>query len=216
MSRLASFVSLALLSGSATALRRKAEEDVDPCACRNWKKAYAEGAVRCGQTNEYFHNTHVHSLTPSQLEEANQFFGLQFCTAFFEAMNDNACVNMDMEKAPGVSGQWCYVDAACADLTGGAKVNDKVSWKNCTEGEDKMLKDLSPPELVKFAEANGLELGLTNKMAYPVAPYRWRYISAFWDADLDYIISAPDNFGMELAELKEWLRPRWGKRHREM
>jgi len=208
--RLAAVVSTALLSGSATALRRKD----DACTCKNWKQTYATGAARCGQTNEYFETTKMNSLSSEMVEAAYEYLGAQFCAGFFEAMDDNACVNVGMKE---YRGQWCYVDASCSNLNGGVSVNNKLSWKLCTDGEDKMLRHYSPPDLLKLAEDNHLEMGLTNKMAYTVGAYRWKYISAFWeDADIEYITSTPSNLGVSLADLRETLRVRWGKRHRDI
>lgn len=212
LSRFVSVLSVAVLSSTAAALR--ARKEADPCACKNWKETYESAAVRCGKTNEFYQTTKHSSLTSEQVDEAFRFLGEQFCTQFFEAIDDNACVNMMIDEDRG---QWCYVDAACGNLTGGETVNSQVSWKKCTAGQDKMLRDFKPFELLRLAQDNQLELGLTNKMAYKVSPYRWKYISAFWeDADLDYLNFNAKDVGMTVDDLKDSLKQRWGKRHREI
>jgi len=208
-----------LVAGGALATLRSAAgvvlkvRDEDPCACRNWMDTYATTGVKCGMTNEYYFATRQHALPEYSLGDFN---GLkdEFCLRFFEAINDDYCINVNM----GVDrGQWCFVDAACPSLAGGDKVNGQVSWKMCSPEKDRMLRQYDPPALAKLATEQHLELGLMNKMSYPLSGYKWKYVSGFWGATLDELTSVQDVLpGATVDQVKDFLRPRWGKRDRDI
>jgi len=81
-----------------------------PCACRSWKRTYAEAGVQCGQANEFFFATGRSTLEKYLLKEHTGRLGPEFCTHFYEKIDDNYCINVNMGADRG---QWCYVDAAC-------------------------------------------------------------------------------------------------------
>jgi len=208
-------VSMALLGTGACALRsHQAAREADPCTCKNWKQTYGSGSVRCGTSNEFFQMTSLHKLADWQVSAAQVDLGDQWCTHFFEAVDDNVCINVAMDNDMG---QWCYVDAACSNLTGGGEVNAQLSWKSCSAERDRTLRSYRPDELQQFALAHGLEIGMTGKMSYRLAPYKWKYVSAFWDADLENITSVPSTLvGASPEGIRAYLKPRWGKRHRDI
>jgi len=81
-----------------------------------------------------------------------------------------------------------------------------------------MLRQYAPEALAELARAQRLDLGLLNKMSYPLVDYKWKYVSSFWGATLDELTSLPQDLlpGVSLADVKETLRPRWGKRSRSI
>uniref|UniRef100_A0A7S1WJE1 Uncharacterized protein n=1 Tax=Alexandrium catenella TaxID=2925 RepID=A0A7S1WJE1_ALECA len=137
----------------------------DPCACVNWRHAYDSQGAKCGDGHELYLITKTG--VPRFL--AGLSLGLEFCDAFYKRIDDSFCVNLDHTNAPDAwyGGQWCYVSGECrsaprANGTGSLRV------KLCTAGEDRMLRDKAPEELISWAAKNDFETGLLLKMAYPV------------------------------------------------
>jgi len=201
----------------AHALRSRASEQADACQCKNWKNSYEHLGARCGATNEFYFATKKHSLTGGEVDELYGHVGAEFCEYFYKRIDASFCVNINMGEDQG---QWCFVDAACSSLNGGAQVNGKVSWKVCEPQQDSMLREYDPEALAKLAGAKQLDLGLLNKMSYPLSKYRWKYVSSFWGADMDGLTPASlpaSSFpGITAESVKAVLKSRWGKKGRSI
>jgi hypothetical protein len=129
----------------------------------NWKETYVAQEVQCGQGNELY--------TPVQRmglpwEQVLPFVERELCDDFFERLDTNACVPIDLEGVDAKSANsrtsavelvpaaddaraWCYVSAGCEDLGGGDRILDSatLSWKVCRAEIDTFLE----PELLVHA-----------------------------------------------------------------
>merc|ERR1719343_744125 len=92
------------------------EDSAPSCECLNWKETYATQEANCGDGME-FHWARK-TGTPRAFIDATHYDRL--CTHFFQRMNDNKCVLMDLINASeAVSStrwdaqSWCYVSADC-------------------------------------------------------------------------------------------------------
>lgn len=213
MSRLPLLIA-ALCGNLGVAILRRAGSEVrdqdDACACRNWKQTYGSRAVRCGLTNEFYVGTGKSWLAVDEVHTAWDRIGPEFCTKFFETIDDDFCVNVNMGEDKG---SWCFVDAACERLNGGARVNKQLSWKTCEREKDKMLRTYSPEALAQLAKQNDWDMGLLHKMSYPLQKPRWRAVSNFWNATVDSMGSVPpglQQFNISLPNLKVFLKSHWG------
>jgi len=197
------------LGGAAKALSSRGAAQADPCACKNWVYVYGRTDVRCGQTNEFFFATGRSHLDAHEIGHYGRDLGGEFCENFYETINDNYCINMHMgEGFP----QWCYVDAACPDLGGGSPVSEKLSWKVCAPQKDRLLRTFSPTGLYKLAGVQELDIGLLNKMSYPLSKYMWQDVATFWGSSVDDLAELPPSFAnVTLDEVKKTLRQRWGR-----
>mmetsp|Transcript_24189 Transcript_24189/g.76068 ORF Transcript_24189/g.76068 Transcript_24189/m.76068 type:complete len:258 (+) Transcript_24189:73-846(+) len=176
----------------------------DACSCLKWKEAYATGGVKCGSTNEYRFATHKSSLTGNDLFMAGMYLGAEFCTRFYQALDDNVCVNLNMGRDEG---QWCYVSQECTDLRGGELVsNSQVAWKTC-DGQDRRLRDKTPEQLASFAAAGNFDLGLLHKMSYPLYQARlWGDLEGLWSQEKS-AQDLPADIRQELEEIKSSGKP---------
>jgi len=146
------------------------------CSCLNWKQAYQRDATRCGLSNEFYFATSQHAPSSSaMLATLKGMMGGEFCDRFYQTLDDNFCVNVNMGDDRG---QWCYVSAACAEGT--AVPGAALSWKQCG-AQDTQLRDFTPTRLSAFAADNNLDLGLLHKMSYPLYQgHLWGDVEAFW------------------------------------
>lgn len=169
--------------------------DAEVCACLNWKQAYASKTAICGSTNEFFLIDGQHYRGSQATSELAVHFGPEFCTRFFETIDDNYCINVNMGRD---AGQWCYVDSACIDLNGGERQDDgsQASWKICDASEgDKVSRNYTPQQLAGIAEKSGLDLGLLHKMAYPMPGIRYNEIAGYFGIGPTTIQTMPLELG---------------------
>lgn len=146
---------------SASTLRSKEST----CECKNWMETYKSGAIACGTGSEFYFHTHKMQPLEDTMTTAKAKWGKMVCTDFYEKLNTNKCVNVNMGQDYG---QWCYVDAACEDLNKGDKIsNSQLSWKMCQTGKDASLRDSHPEELAQFSKDNDVWLAMLHKMSYP-------------------------------------------------
>lgn len=170
------------------------------CNCLNWKKTYESNLVECGQgfefasikksyplrPEDYLHNDTWH-LSFKRKKPAADF---DYCTRFYERLNDNACARVSTERALSHwQGQyWCYVSNACSVSVKNlfrvsfpfhnrtfeiANSGVRVKW--CEKGVDKLLGDMPPEELMNYSQTMGLwSPGTVVKLAYPFER-RWFY-----------------------------------------
>lgn len=204
---------MALLGGAAGLRLQEVPDSGSSCPCKSWRQVYNESGVRCGQANEFFFATGRHNLSADEVSLISKLYGKEFCTEFFEKRDDMACTNVNMGEDRG---QWCYVDANCSDLSGGAAVNGQVSWKLCNQSGDATLRWYDPESLHFFADDQGVNMGLLSKMSYPVSRHRWEDVSSFWQPNLEGLadpgeLLAPD---LTLEAARDLLRPKWGKKNR--
>mmetsp|Transcript_112686 Transcript_112686/g.349759 ORF Transcript_112686/g.349759 Transcript_112686/m.349759 type:complete len:258 (+) Transcript_112686:60-833(+) len=176
----------------------------DACACLKWKEVYATGGVKCGMTNEYRIATHKSSLAGVELFVAGLALGGEFCSRFYQTLDDNVCVNLNMGRDEG---QWCYVSQECTDLRGGAPVpHMEVAWKACGE-QDRRLRDKTPEQLASFAAAGNFDLGLLHKMSYPLYQARlWGDLEGLWSQEKS-AQDLPADIRQELEEIKSSGKP---------
>jgi len=173
------------------------------CSCLNWKQAYQSSKTTCGVSNEYYFLTEEHALEDSaKLEHLNKYSGQEFCHNFFETLDNDYCVNVNIGKDHG---QWCYVSTACAQ---GAKVpTASVSWKQCN-AQDTRLREYTPEELSIFALDNDLELGLLHKLSYPVYKgHVWKDVEAFWGWGSESVSLMPASLRREMQEIADSGKP---------
>jgi len=180
------------------------------CTCKKWKETYANG-VECGSNAEFFLASGKTQLQGSSLKGLKSALGDEFCTRFYETLDDNYCVNVNMGTDEG---EWCYVDSACSSLNGGLPTLNGVSWKKCQHEDDKMLRDYSPEELAELATTSNLDLGLLHKMSYPLYKgHLWKDVSGFWNVPVSAISSVPQELQQYFPspkELQDFMAPRWG------
>lgn len=173
----------------------------ESCTCQNWKQTYASKKAQCGQSNEFFLATGLHAPSPKVRSELGQKLGGEFCTRFFETLNTNVCVNVNMGNFGKDCGTWCYVSADCADAT--AVPSSAVSWKQCS-ATDLRLRDLAPTTLAIFARDHDLDLGLLHKMSYPLyGQHLWGDVEAFWGLGGKSASSLPADLRKEMQEIAD-------------
>jgi len=153
------------LLGLGEGLRRPHAEG--SCACLNWKEVYESKKASCGDALEHFTYTRAvgeHVTTWHFCEGASAYDKQddRFCTKVAQGSS------LPDEPASFADAAWCYVPSECADLNGGAAVNQNVSWKVCRAGQDSFLADLHPASLLGLARRNGQDIGLLTQMAYRV------------------------------------------------
>lgn len=183
------------------------EASRDSCTCKNWKETYANG-VDCGSNLEFFLATGKTSLSNPLLSQVKAGMGDEFCTRFYETLDDNYCVNVNMGDDQG---EWCFVDSSCSNLRGGAPTLGGVSWKKCEHGQDKMLRDYSPEQLAELAATAKLDLGLLHKMSYPLYKgHLWKEVSGFWNVPVTAISTVPQGVPLSPKLLQAFMAPRWG------
>lgn len=104
----------------------------DPCECLNWKQVYESGRLLCGEGWEFAFDYPYGP--PKNYEWARfaphtlGFTYYEFCSSFFQRMNNNYCVNIQHHTygMPGnAAKQWCYVSKECQDLNGGTPIQDQ-------------------------------------------------------------------------------------------
>merc|ERR1711879_1065614 len=111
----------------------------DPCVCLNWKEVYHTKRVPCGSGSEFFFMTGETApseflvaqsramSSPFNKEFSRKNRGQMFCREFFEKLDFNTCLNVNIGKDEGT---WCYVDHRCKSLNDGAKLlRSPISWK---------------------------------------------------------------------------------------
>merc|ERR1712137_1154484 len=130
---------------------------------------------------------------------------ISICKQFFEVLNFNKCVNLNVGKDRG---QWCYVDGACTDLKDGEPVRGtKLSWKKCEKGPDDRLRDFPVRSLETIAIEHDVDLGLLHKMSYPLskageAPL-FPQVEAFWGLGKESAENLPKSLSKEMRNIAE-------------
>jgi len=189
---------LLLPCGCVLSVRLHAQE---ACPCLNFKTAYDKKLVGCGAANE-----------KTSEEWACEWFGAGMISPDspgivgvgknFLKHDHSYCVEIqrnDGRTPKTKEGTWCYVSASCTELNGGQKVNDFVSWKNCTQA-DRALGDMRPAELYAFAKKTGLDFQDIFMMAYKwVGPHDGNIMSMAVQEPHKPILGAspkPDTFAV--------------------
>lgn len=147
------------------------------CECLNWKETYKRHAVHCGAGSEFFFLTGTNTPSAYEIAKANSTsassatdkvkgtWGQMLCAQFYEKLDFNTCMNINMGKDEGT---WCYVNETCADLNEGSKIPDAaINWKRCSVPGDTTLRDLTPERLYRFSKQHDLALNILDKLAYP-------------------------------------------------
>jgi len=147
-----------LLAIAAPAVEGIKVHEADPCACLNWKDAYAKMGMSCGDTGR---------------ELAGGLDFQQGCKMFFQRIDDDFCVNWDFDGASLSTKQWCYVSSECKELGEGTRSlsRDKTrisAYKTCTDKDQKLVMK-KPYELAQVAVKDDLDLSVLARWAYPVA-----------------------------------------------
>lgn len=94
------------------------------------------------------------TLSKMDVEDCNDFPGIQN-SSFYKHQRHSYCMKASQYADASSylhTASWCYVSSECQSLNGGARINDQVSWKACVEGQDKMLADLSVPDLCRLED----------------------------------------------------------------
>jgi len=152
----------------------------DSCACLNWKKMYTSGRVVCGEFLEVGSQTNGNRNmtfgTILNLWQTNPSMMQEFCPDYIQRLDSTMCLNANDHNLS--AGSWCYVSDKCKKLNGGQHISGKfdtrgrlvkrdVSAKFCQRGVDRRLRDMTPPQLQKFALKNHVKsLGLVALTAY--------------------------------------------------
>lgn len=161
------------------------------CKCLNWKEVYASKRARCGVGNEYYFATQKTAPEWESTADLRAQQGKSVCDYFFERLDFDVCLNLNVGKDEG---QWCYVDKACAALNGGAKLAG-ISWKKChprgSHG-DALSRDIHPVKLNAYAWDFDVNFGILHKFAYPCEKGHegqiWPHVARCWGMpqDADY------------------------------
>lgn len=85
------------------------------------------------------------------------------CKRFWGMLDTSKCINSNVGKDERT---WCYVDAACTTLNGGAEVSDQISWKQCSADELK-FSDYTLEELFMFSHQHDILFGGLVKISHP-------------------------------------------------
>jgi len=141
--------STAGISFSSAMQRPISRHAADNCACLGWQQAYINGAT-CDM-------------------------GEQWCLGFLWRIPDAICMktNLTTMNTTEPFQPSCFVSSSCQQLNGGKTINANFSMKSCVEGEDRMLGDLTPPDLIEFASERDLDIGFTARVAYTVSTTVW-------------------------------------------
>eukprot|EP00747_Dinoflagellata_sp_TGD_P064022 gnl/TRDRNA2_/TRDRNA2_153708_c0_seq1.p1 gnl/TRDRNA2_/TRDRNA2_153708_c0~~gnl/TRDRNA2_/TRDRNA2_153708_c0_seq1.p1 ORF type:complete len:592 (-),score=156.87 gnl/TRDRNA2_/TRDRNA2_153708_c0_seq1:67-1842(-) len=150
----------------------------DACTCLSFTEAYSRGAT-CGQGFEFYSvlksPTAVAKDDPKLMSlKGNTQANDAYCTFFYQSIQENYCLNvkekptMEDFKAGGLDGSsWCYVSSECQQLgLGSAVPGTSLSTKTCTEGEDKLLGNTLPVDIVKLSQERNMNLITTFGHAY--------------------------------------------------
>jgi len=205
------FGSVRSIGASSFLQAKSAARGDNACECRNWKQTYEGGVTKCGMANEFYTASGKSWLAADEVTEYWDKVGKAFCTDFFEKIDDNFCANVNMGEDRG---SWCFVDAACSKLNGGARLTKKLAWKQCSPSEDRMLRSYSPEELQRLAKAHDYDMGFLHKMSYPMSKRKWHSVSSLWNATYDSLAEVPESlqqFNISLPNLKFFLKGHWGK-----
>lgn len=177
MIRSALLMLVAALAGAVSISSGGLHTGSDACECLNWRTTFVAGIATCGDGHEFTPLLHsgISAIRGFALE---QFVQDIFCQKFFRQLNDNVCVNVANDNVPGqwYSGTWCYVSGDCASAaptngTGPLKV------KQCTQGVDKTLRDMTLDELRAFSREQDMDIAMLVKFAYPMERYAsWTYV----------------------------------------
>jgi len=154
----------------------------DPCECMKWTDVYApiEGSplAACGDGMELMAGES--KGLPAFL--AHKYLDKGFCKEFFMKLDDNECVNVVHDTAPGHwwSGhEWCWVSVACplaSEISPSVDIHAKVKF--CGE-TDLALSHFSMEGLIDYAETEDIDLGLAVKMAFGVShQLEWGHFQA--------------------------------------
>lgn len=173
------------------------------CVCKNWMQTYQSGAVTCGQGPEFYFKTG--STKGSTYQGPINALNISICKQFYEVLNFNKCVNLNMGKDKG---QWCYVDAACQDLRHGEPVQGtNLSWKKCEQGPDDRLRDFPVRALETIAIEHDVDLGLLHKMSYPLSKagegLLFPEVESFWGLGKNSSESLPKSLSKEMQYIAE-------------
>lgn len=199
----------ALNAVASLSVHSASSEDSKSCSCLNWKQTYAKNPRSCGMANEFFFVTQGKPQNGFQLAGLKSALGGEFCERFYETIDDNYCVNVNMGTD---NGQWCFVDSKCHSLNGGERMATH-SWKKCHAKGDKMLREYEPEQLASLAKSAKLDIGLLHKMSYPLhKKLQWKDVSSFWGVPVKALTVVPDGLpkGSTLKGLHEFLAPKWG------
>jgi hypothetical protein len=194
------FVLLMSTFGNVAALHHNRE---DACSCLNWKETYS-GGVTCGRTEEFHPESHqAYEDSESGFKVLEAVLGDKYCTKFYEKLDGNYCVNVNIGKDEG---QWCFVDSSCSDLNGGGPVNQSsLNYKMCGTG-DAMLRDSSPEALAELATSAHLDLAFVFSMSYPKYEENgklWKDVAAFWKVPQTAFASLP-------VTTRVFMKPKFG------
>lgn len=191
----------AVVNGLPLRTRTIARDQAGACSCLNWKHTYEQGMISCGRGNEYFFASQTFTPSSHLLEIEPLLFGEEFCEGLFQHIDDSQCVNINMGADHG---EWCYVSSDCPrlELNGGALINGtELSWKNCAQGSDRMLRENSPEHVRDFAVSNDLDLGILHKFAYPLNANLWSTVQAFWGMGDESPESMPAELRQEMQDI---------------
>jgi len=165
--------SSAVLSSAIMATKRE-----DPCECLNWKQVYKRNGAKCGDGHEF-----SFALRTGMLPWlAKLMYSVEFCYNFFMRIDDNPCVNMVFDNAPGEwwNSQWCYVAKECAIATP-LNSSNILAAKICEPGKDKLMRDSTPWQLREMAREHDLSIGAVMKFAYPIETQaKWPTVEALF------------------------------------
>lgn len=106
------------------------------CECQNWKDLYASGRAQCGEAHELAFPTRMSGLS---VQQVLPFVQLDFCTNFFEKLDNNVCVPIDAGleiSARWFGKSWCFVSPECSDLNGGGRAPSGLNWKACSNTQE--------------------------------------------------------------------------------
>lgn len=193
-----------ILAIAAPAVAGIKVEPANPCACLNWKDAYAHHGASCGHTGREVASMPRQRAPPGfkwlqgkKTQDATdddilQVLGPMLCTSFFEQIDDNMCVNWDYNAANNQGLQWCYVSSACPSLGVGQRVRGKYGFptklavKSCT-ANDRMSRTMSPLQVAEIADRSNLDLSILLKWSFPVLGEE-QYMGL---KDLDFVSNSP-------------------------
>lgn len=161
---------------TVTPVEQRADRQ-DLCRCLNWKMAYDQ-KVECGEFAELSSFTRHYGMSLGQLwlyKTDHPVHYTETCMLFFEKLNHNMCVNLDMLDYN--KGAWCYVDARCTKLRGGSKLQNQVSiwetpvrrdvsWKFCDSAQDYLLRDIDPNSMFHLSRLSQVPFALHALFGY--------------------------------------------------
>ncbi|CAK0832818.1 unnamed protein product [Prorocentrum cordatum] len=157
------------------------------CRCLNWKDVFTQRGVRCGQGYELFlprssNGTGAHLKTGL----FQSLWERELCDRVFARLDTDGCLQQNMgEVSDSAQAGWCYVGSACSSdrldvrrlSAAGAP---PLRLRMCVPGADRFLYEKPPPDLQKFASAQGLDMGHLVKLSYPTMRDSWERVSSFF------------------------------------